>query len=123
LKDEDAQCFKVNINVEPIFYILFAAALLLLAVNSFVTKAVSQCFRELETDGGLLASINEKDVEKCESRNSIVSSNSLVIVPVPVLFTDQFHWLLRQEIATHETPGISESICSTSDEVPETPLE
>jgi hypothetical protein len=50
LKDEDAQCFKVNINVQPTFYILFAAALVLMAVNGFVMNAVSQCFRELETD-------------------------------------------------------------------------
>jgi hypothetical protein len=96
---------------------LFAAALVLMAVNGFVMNAVSQCFRELETDWSHFVSINEKDVETCESEDSIEASKSLVLVPVPVLFTDRFRWLLQQKVATHQTPGIIESESSKTHEV------
>ena len=48
LKEEDAQCFKADVNVEPTFYVLLVAAIVLALVNAFVMKAASQYFREID---------------------------------------------------------------------------
>jgi hypothetical protein len=111
LKDEDAQCFKVNIDVEPTFYVLFAAALVLLVVNSVITKAVSQYFRELDTDWAFLACVNKIDHDVCGGDSSMESFDPSSIGPVPVLFTDRYRWMLQREdtIASRRTSERNES--------------
>jgi hypothetical protein len=114
LKDEDAQCFKVNIDVEPTFYILFAAALILLVVNSFVTKAVSQYFRELDTDWVFCDGINETEYG---GDSTMERSDLLNISPVPVLFTDRYRWMLQRKdtIPSRRTSERNESASLPSD--------
>lgn len=46
LKAEDAQCFSVQSSMEEGAYVLAAGAVLLALLNTFVTKAVTQYFRD-----------------------------------------------------------------------------
>ena len=105
LKEEDAQCFSVRSSIEAGSYILGAAAVLLAILNTFVNKAIVQFFRDKdelekrchgveETEDSLKSegSVSLDDVEE-----SSLTERTSVIHPVPVLFTDRFRWLLRQE--------------------------
>jgi hypothetical protein len=102
LKEEDAQCFSVQSSIEGGSFLLAAGALLLALLNTFVIKAVVQYFRDKDE-------VEKRTVEDEEkSRMSLDTSNTEVedeadddfsgrIHPVPVLFTDTFRWVLRQE--------------------------
>jgi hypothetical protein len=114
LQPEDAQCFQSNVGLEPTFYILFVAAVVLSLTTSFVVKAVKHYFRDLDPYQTALVGINrDKDVELAvENLNDTQASagNGCDIQPVPVLFTDQYRWLLRRESAvkslcSEETPA------------------
>ena len=89
LKDEDAQCFRVNTSVSSGFYILAVAAALLALLNAFVTKAVRQFIRDKETTNNNLL---VKVVDGTEEEDMVGVRND--IQPVPVLFSDTFRWLL-----------------------------
>jgi hypothetical protein len=92
LKREDAQCFQSNINVEPTFYILLVAAVILIVVNTFVMHAVSHYFRDLTFDEmERIHALKGHDIEA----HSDADRES--IHPVPILFTDQFRWVLHRE--------------------------
>ena len=103
LKEEDAQCFRADVVVEPTFYILFAAAIVLILINSFVMKAVSQYFRD--GDAPLLVSAHDQkiadldDLGEYEDKMFDESVDKQAIHPVPVLFTDRFRWFLHREDA------------------------
>jgi Paraquat-inducible protein A len=88
LNEEDAQCFSVRSSIEGGSYILAAGAVLLALVNSFVTKAVFQFFRDHAE------SSEDDDVVMVEDIEA--DSVDRHIKPVPVLFTDTFRWLLRR---------------------------
>lgn len=103
LKEEDAQCFRADVKVEPTFYVLVVGALLLALVNAFVMKAVSHYFRDLNGKTSYHAPETISDLNALESYEeetgpdkSIVESD---IHPVPVLFTDRFRWFLYREDA------------------------
>jgi hypothetical protein len=97
LKDEDAQCFRVDTSIANGFYVLAAGAILLAFLNAFVMKAVRQYDRDKESVASSseipskLGS-NEDDLEHMRSK----------IHPVPVLFSDTFRWLLQGENARFE---------------------
>lgn len=94
IKEEDAQCFKVNTSAESGLFILAAGALLLSLLNTFVLKAVRQYDRDKEEidvserSSKVLRS-DEDDDELLETRAKIHQT--------PVLFTDTFRWFLRRE--------------------------
>jgi hypothetical protein len=99
LKDEDAQCFRTDVKIEPTFYLLFTSAICLALINSFVMKAVSQYFRDIHftciQDVVAAKSSSFPDVQ--EENWSIETSEKSKIHPVPVLFTDRYRWFLRRE--------------------------
>lgn len=87
IRAEDAQCFQVQASVEPAAYVLIAAAVVLLLLSSLVSKA---CYQRVRDDARLAQ--NEQQVQK---RHSAEVEPLGVIKPVPVLFSDQFRWLLK----------------------------
>jgi len=117
LKEEDAQCFSVQSSIEEGFFILAVAATLLALINTFVTKAVTQYFRdkselEKQIEDEVSTSHEEKLQEELELNTSLAKEHSeehqemvqndgtldpaTRIHPVPVLFTDTFRWLLQR---------------------------
>lgn len=101
LKDEDAQCFRTDVKIEPTFYLLFSSAICLALINAFVMKAVSQYFRDIHFTC-IQDVINEKtltteDPDFEEENGSFETSAKSKIHPVPVLFTDRYRWFLRRE--------------------------
>jgi hypothetical protein len=113
LQPEDAQCFQSNVGLEPTFYILFVAALVLCLTTSFVVKAVKHYFRDLDPFQTALTGMDRvKDVELAtQNPNETQAIDDIVddIQPVPVLFTDQYRWLLRREsvvrpLSSEQTP-------------------
>jgi hypothetical protein len=84
---KEAQCFHADVVVAQTFYILFAAAIVLIFINSFVMKAVSQYFRY--GDASLLFST------RGQNKTFDGSVDKRAIHPVPVLFKDRFRWFLH----------------------------
>lgn len=121
LKDEDAQCFKTDVQVKPTFYLLFSGAIVLALLNSFVMKAVSHYFRDIATSP--LENMKEKlanfdDLADIENSNENEPLDVGKIHPVPVLFTDQYRWFLQREDAPSCPHQYSESL-ESSDEMKE----
>jgi hypothetical protein len=105
LTSEDAQCFRSDIGVEPTFYILFTAAVVLAAVTSFVVKAVTHYFRDMDPHQNPFLGVNAiKDVESAsDDLDDNISEDISTIRPVPVLFTDRYRWFLHRETAYDES--------------------
>jgi len=100
LKEDDAQCFKADVNVEPTFYILLVGALILALVNVFVMKAVSHYFRDIDGKPNLRAEASLADLDALKAHEDGGSGEAIdesAIHPTPVLFTDVFRWLLYRE--------------------------
>lgn len=108
LREEDAQCFSVHSSIESGFFYLAGGAVILALVNTFVTKAVVQYFRDKDTmekhrylsnhasDSGLTNTSRSDDGD--DSENEAPDAGfSARIQPVPVLFTDTFRWLLHSD--------------------------
>lgn len=118
LKNEDAQCYRADVRVEPAFYVLLVGALLLTMVNTFVMQAVSHYFRDL--DGKTIVADIEKisDLGALEAHEDDTADGELMdestIHPVPVLFTDHFRWFLYREDAA--TPSVAKSWSRRSSE-------
>ena len=106
LEEDDAQCFSVRSSIESGSLILASGAVLLALISSFVTNAVLQYFR----DRTAMEKRLREDIEKMSQGGSDNTSDTASddplaadggfaanIQPVPVLFTDRFRWLLRQE--------------------------
>jgi hypothetical protein len=97
LKEEDAQCFRVNTSAEPGLFLLTSGAVILALINTFVLKAArqydrdkSQCGRfNQHNDKVLSTDFDAVEADIAQTRNNIH--------PVPVLFTDTFRWLLQRE--------------------------
>lgn len=120
LKTEDAQCFSVKSSIEEGFFILAAGAVLLALVNTFITKATHQYFRDQDEP------MRQRQIKEISSRlesaeEGLQADTDLVestVRPVPVLFTDTFRWLLIQDDANI----IITSTCeSSSDSVGDDP--
>jgi hypothetical protein len=97
LDEEDAQCFSVRSSIEGGSYILAGGAVLLALVNTFVTKAVFQYFRD-QVDS------NEEDIDAAILEDAEPDTVDKNIRPVPVLFTDTFRWLLRRVDSIQSEP-------------------
>ena len=95
LKEEDAQCLRVNTSAESGLFILAAGALLLSLLNTFVSKAVRQYDRDKDKidSGGR----SNKKVLQSDDTDDVNPETRTKIHPAPVLFTDTFRWLLRRE--------------------------
>jgi hypothetical protein len=108
LNDKDAVCFNASSTILDGSYLLTAGAILLALLNTFVTKAVYQYFRDkqdetthvptntpvsAEDKGEVYKENGDTDKEKGGVDPEILES----IQPVPVLFTDIFRWVLRPE--------------------------
>jgi hypothetical protein len=120
LKEQDAQCLRTDVKVEPPFYVLFVGTILLATLNTIVMTAVAQYFRDQETKtlvgGGtntnaVVSDLN--DLTYYETGNGETSAES--IRPVPVQFSDRFRWLLCREDTklgprsnTHDGPVLNE---------------
>jgi hypothetical protein len=101
LKEEDAQCFSVRSSIENGSYILVVGAILLSLVNSFVSKAVIQYFRDKKEEKKLISGGSANFLLR---NNDVYHHDSNVdydakIRPVPVLFSDSFRWLLIRDDA------------------------
>jgi predicted neutral ceramidase superfamily lipid hydrolase len=89
---------KTDIRVEPTFYLLFVASLVLAVLNTFIMKATSQYMDELNNvnivitnDQDLLEEMMAKDTT---NQVADVTKDSIDIVPLQ--FTDRFRWILRR---------------------------
>jgi hypothetical protein len=125
LKNEDAQCFRVDAKIESGSYVLLLAAVLLSLLNTCVMNSSKQYFRdrddavsreemkdrmlhqlegakdEEEEDDALDKQAEEAASDYLEGRKEAEE----YIKPVPVLFTDKFRWLLRGATPTEEMNG------------------
>lgn len=112
IKEEDAQCFRVESSIESAAYILVVAAILLAFLNTFVIKAVSQFFRDKE------ALARSQDTCECPSiEEDDISDITKKITPAPVLFTDRFRWLLcREDVMQSRWQSTSEDVADDDDE-------
>lgn len=95
LKDDDAQCFSVAPELKSGFVVLIVAAILLTALNSFVTKATFQYFHD--SDSGRWKYRRENKGVDEDTADRDLSQTREKINAVPVLFTDRFRWLLYRE--------------------------
>ena len=105
LKDQDAQCFQTDVQVLPMFYLLFAGTIALALINSFVMRAITQYVR----DSSSSTLENQLDVDDIEGLNQNEQMEPSKIHPVPVLFTDQYRWLLQREDTPSSSQQYSES--------------
>jgi len=99
LKNEDGQCFSVKSSIEGGFFVLAVGAILLALINAFVSKATKQYFRD-QDEPNRRSQIKERSsrLESAEKGQEVTDDHSQTkIRPVPVLFTDTFRWLLRQD--------------------------
>lgn len=93
LKEEDAQCFRVEARIEGATYCLTAASIALALLNTFVTRAVNQYFRDAEMSRKEFKATPGRDGEEVEDIHVARSR----VEPVPVLFSDAFRWFLVRE--------------------------
>ncbi len=114
LKEEDAQCFRVDASVEVASWLLVAASILLLAINHFITSASKQKIqdenisgeRRFHSDRWILSSktsvmSSEDDLEAVEAVSSDEEAAStessddrkINIAKVPSRFTDYYSLL------------------------------
>ena len=96
LKPVDAQCFRVQAEIQNGTFILIAASALLFLLHTFVVKAVNQ----YERDASLLHTLQEDG--KLAHPHSGLSRGEYdeameKLKPSPVLFTDTFRWVMRRE--------------------------
>ena len=101
LKEEDAQCFGVQGTIRAGSFTLFAAAMLLALLSSFVTKATRQHNYYLEklyiqeddrADNAAVPNGGDHDENGSDS-DAVKSATKLR--PFPVMFTDTYRWLLK----------------------------
>ena len=105
LKDQDAQCFQTDVQVLPMFYLLFAGTIALALINSFVMRAITHYVR----DSSSSTLENQLDVDDIEGLNQNEQMEPSKIHPVPVLFTDRYRWLLQREDTPSSSQQYSES--------------
>ena len=96
LKPVDAQCFRVQAEIQNGTFILIVASALLFLLHTFVVKAVNQ----YERDASLLHTLQEDG--KLAHPHSGLSRDEYdeameKLEPPPVLFTDTFRWVMRRE--------------------------
>lgn len=95
LNVEDAQCYRSDIGLEPTFYILLVAAVVLAIITTFVSRAVTHYFRDKDPhQNPFLREKTMTDVESASDNTGLESIST--IHPTPVLFTDRYRWLLRR---------------------------
>ena len=93
---EDAQCFKIRASIENGTYVLIASAFVLAFLNTLVMKAAAQYSRDCVAREDALAEPTKlDDVSARTMQNESVEEIVDKIQPTPVLFTDEFRWLLR----------------------------
>eukprot|EP00980_Cylindrotheca_fusiformis_P014861 scaffold4056_cov115-Cylindrotheca_fusiformis.AAC.5 len=97
LKADDAQCFSVKSTIESGSYILAIGAVLLALLNSFVSKAVRQYFRDKKEERNLLMGHGAEFQIRDSDAESDSTSVDKTPRPVPVLFTDTFRWMLIRD--------------------------
>jgi hypothetical protein len=111
LKEEDAQCFSVKSSIQGGSFLLAFGALLLALLSTFVTKAVVQYLRDQgETEKRLRDeedSLYGSDYTSRTEDNEGDGGISGRIHPAPVLFTDNFRWLLFQENNHWDLPDVN----------------
>lgn len=93
LKDEDAQCFRVDARIEGASYVLAAASVALALLNTFVMRAVNQYFRDVDLTKREFKAVPGRDGEEIEDVTEAIRR----VKPVPVLFSDAFRWFLVRE--------------------------
>lgn len=103
LDPADAQCFRSQASIEPASYVLIAAAIVLIMLTNFVSRATIQRLRE-DTERGLqlqastTLSLENGDGDEDNNNSNNNDNNDLPPVEklanIPVLFTDQYRWLL-----------------------------
>ena len=93
LKEEDAQCFRVEARIEGASYFLAAASVILAIMNTFVMRAVNQYFRDADMSTKEFKATPGRDGEEIEDVQVAIRR----IKPVPVLFSDAFRWFLIRE--------------------------
>ena len=106
LKDEEAVCFNASSTILAGSYLLVAGAVMLALLNTFVTKAVYQYFRDKQGETARNAPLSAEDKGEVDEENGVTAGREKdeaepdilqSIQPVAVLFTDTFRWMLRPE--------------------------
>jgi Paraquat-inducible protein A len=93
LDPADAQCFRSQASIEPASYVLIAAAIVLIMLTNFVSKATIQRSRE-DNERGLQLQANTALSLESGDKNDDDPPAIETLANIPVLFTDQYRWLL-----------------------------
>lgn len=108
LGEEDAQCFRVNANVETASWLLVTASILLLVLNHFISSASRQKVQDEEvsserrfhSDRLVISTkpseLSEDDEEAVETASSDSSERKIFIAVVPPRFTDFYFYAVTK---------------------------
>jgi hypothetical protein len=91
LDPSDGQCFRSQASIEPASYVLIAASIVLIVLTSFVSKATIQRDREENEEHLLIPTTSSVNVEDGDEASPPPIDK---ITNIPVLFTDQYRWML-----------------------------
>jgi hypothetical protein len=91
LDPADGQCFRSQASIEPASYVLIAASIVLIVLTSFVSKATVQRDREDNEQHLLIPTTSSVTLD---DGDEAPPSPIDTITNIPVLFTDQYRWLL-----------------------------
>merc|ERR1712038_2038149 len=101
ISGEDAQCFRVNAQVQNSTWILLSAAVLLSILSHFIGKAASQQ-EEDEYNKKIQDPISDQSIE-----DEVSDLHDVKIKPKAPRFVDYYRFLLRSSRLTSSDDGIS----------------
>jgi len=94
LSASDSQCFYAMAKIEPGWYVLLFAALLLTVFTKLVIGASNQKMNDDEKVKGLCIGCVEGKVKLEKNTNNEKKKNLIKLIkPLPILFTERFHYL------------------------------
>lgn len=108
IDQSDAQCFRVQSDIEIGFYFIAAATLLLAFVNTFIKRAADQYLHD-KTEVPSLQQ-HDGDVNKTAVAEKVRGQ----IAPPPMLFSDRFRWFLIRQDSVAPTLQIFASFSSSN---------
>jgi len=98
ISSDDAQCFRVNAQVDAAAWLLVAASLILYVLNHFVGAASVQKTLDGDTSAGRRRHPDnwpqsvEAVVDKDDEQESNTSDKEVIVSPIPPRFTDYYHF-------------------------------
>jgi hypothetical protein len=110
LKDVNTQCLKSDIKLEPTFYLFSVAMLALSLINFFIKQAVLHYFDDIHSAKLCEDTTPSENHSILEVDGYKEMSAKALILPVPIMFTDRYRWVLHREDMTHSMISRQKSV-------------